>query len=83
MHPPSNDVDPLDIGSEGPFIEEKPYKIIFEATRCIGAGRCAEVSDNWKLALETGIDRLTSFFIDEDELAESVRAGRVVSGKEG
>jgi len=79
---PEEPIDPADIGGDGgPPIEEKPYKIIFEANKCIGAGRCAEVSENWKLDLSTGIASPNTYFIDESELDENVRAAEVCPAK--
>ncbi len=71
-----SDVDPREIGSDGPPVAEKPYKIIFEANRCIGAGRCAEVSDNWELDLATGVATPSVYFLAESDLAENVEAAR-------
>jgi len=76
--------DPADIGpSDGPPVAEKPYKILFEANRCIGAGRCAEVSDNWELDITTGIAAPEAFFIDGDDLAANVEAAEVCPAKKG
>ena len=76
--------DPGEIGStDGPPIEEKPYKILFEANRCIGAGRCAEVSDNWELDIATGIARPDSFFLDEADLEANVAAAARCPAKKG
>jgi len=75
-------VDPSTIGErDAPPIEEKPYKVVFEANKCIGAGKCAEVSDNWELDLETGIARPRAYFIDEDDLDANVRAAEVCPAK--
>ena len=75
-------VDPSDIGgTDAPPIEEKPYKIIFEANRCIGAGKCAEVSGNWELDLTTGIAKPKAYFIEESDLDENVRAAEVCPAK--
>ncbi|MFB6160058.1 MAG: ferredoxin [Haloferacaceae archaeon] len=76
-------VRPSEIGGEGPPVEEKPYKIVFEANRCIGAGRCAEVSDNWDLDLETGLARPRTYYVGEEDLAENVRAAEVCPAKKG
>jgi ferredoxin len=68
-------VNPSEIGgNDAPPVEEKPYKIIFEANKCIGAGKCAEVSDNWSMEIETGIAQPDAYFIDEAELEHNVRA---------
>ena len=77
-------LSPSDFGSgDGPSVEEKPYKVIFEANGCIGAGRCAEVSGNWELDLETGIARPRSFYLSADELEENVAAANVCPAKKG
>lgn len=75
-------VDPATIGeADAPPVEEKPYKVIFEANRCIGAGKCAEVSDNWDLDLSTGIASPRTYFFEESMLAENVRAAEVCPAK--
>jgi len=75
-------VDPGDIGErDAPPIDEKPYKIIFEANKCIGAGKCAEVSGNWELDISTGIAKPRAYFIDEGDLDENVRAAEVCPAK--
>ena len=75
-------IDPTDIGGDdGPPVAEKPYKIIFEANKCIGAGKCAEVSENWELNLSTGIASPKQYFIDESELDENIRAAEVCPAK--
>lgn len=75
-------IDPSSIGErDSPPVAEKPYKIIFEATACIGAGKCAEVSDTWKLDLETGIATPQAFFIDDAVLADNLRAAEVCPAK--
>jgi ferredoxin len=75
------DVSPSDIGGEGPPISEKPYKIVFEANKCFGAGRCAEVADNWEMDVGTGLASPRSYYIGEDELAENVRAAELCPAK--
>jgi ferredoxin len=75
-------IDPGEIGErDAPPVAEKPYKIIFEANRCIGAGKCAEVSDNWELDLSTGVATPRAYFIDESDLSENVRAAEVCPAK--
>jgi len=75
-------VDPSEIGGgDEPPVAEKPYKIIFEANKCIGAGKCAEVSETWDLDLTTGIAKPNAYFIDENELEENVRAAEVCPAK--
>jgi len=84
MADPEEDVlDPAEIGSEGPPVEEKPYKIVFEANKCIGAGKCAEVSDNWELDITTAIATPRSYFVGEDDLAENVAAAEKCPAKKG
>jgi ferredoxin len=79
---PEEPIDPAEIGeANAPPVAEKPYKIIFEANACIGAGKCAEVSDNWELSLETGIAQPQAYFLDESQLAENVRAAEVCPAK--
>jgi ferredoxin len=79
---PEEPVDPAEIGErDAPPVSEKPYKIIFEANKCIGAGKCAEVSDNWSLSLSTGIAQPSAYFIDEETLDENVRAAEVCPAK--
>jgi ferredoxin len=75
-------IDPTEIGeTDAPPVDEKPYKIIFEANKCIGAGKCAEVSGNWELDLSTGIASPKAYFIDEAALDENVRAAEVCPAK--
>ena len=77
-------IDPTALGeANSPPIEAKPYKVIFEANRCIGAGKCAEVSANWDLDLSTGLARPRSYFITEAELSHNVRAAGVCPAKKG
>ncbi|WP_253738247.1 ferredoxin [Halohasta salina] len=68
---------------DAPPIEEKPYKIIFEANKCFGAGRCAEASTNWELDLETGVANPRTYFLEESELNENVRAAELCPAKKG
>ena len=72
-----------DYGGDGPPVEEKPYKLVFEANKCFGAGRCAEATDNWQLDLSTGIAKPRSYYITEDELAENVEAAELCPAKKG
>ena len=68
---------------DAPPVDEKPYKIIFEANKCFGAGRCAEASTNWELDLDTGIAAPQSYFLEESELDENVRAAELCPAKKG
>jgi len=75
-------IDPATVGErDAPPVAEKPYKIIFEANKCIGAGKCAEVSANWSLDISTGLAAPDAYFIDEDSLAENVEAASVCPAK--
>ncbi|HET7324738.1 MAG TPA: ferredoxin, partial [Halococcus sp.] len=49
-------IDPSEIGErDAPPVSEKPYKIIFEANKCIAAGKCAEVAENWSMNILSAI----------------------------
>ncbi|MFB6304669.1 MAG: ferredoxin [Haloferacaceae archaeon] len=76
---------PSDVGSsdDAPPVEEKPYKVIFEANKCFGAGKCAEVSDNWDLDLDTGVARPRDYYLTEEQLDANVRAAEVCPAKKG
>jgi len=75
-------VDPSQMGgTDAPPVEEKPYKIIFEANKCIGAGKCAEVSTNWELSLDTGIAAPKAYFVGEDAVDDEIRAAEVCPAK--
>jgi len=77
-------VDPAELGErDAPPVAEKPYKVIFEANGCIGAGKCAEVSENWTLDLSTGIASPEAYFFDGEDLAHNVRAAEVCPAKKG
>ena len=77
-------LDPRDIGSvDAPPVDEQPYKLVFEANKCIGAGHCAAKSDNWSLDLSTGIARPTSYFRTEEELDDALAAAAACPAKRG
>lgn len=57
-----------------PPVDEKPYRVIFEGNLCFGAGRCAEISDNWEMELSTGRGRPREYFFTEQQLADNLRA---------
>jgi ferredoxin len=77
-------VDPSEIGeADAPPVAEKPYKIIFEANKCFGAGKCAEVSDNWEMDLASGMAKPGTYFIDEDDLDHNVAAADACPAKKG
>jgi len=76
--------EPSDVGSaDAPPVEEKPYKIIFEANKCFGAGKCAEVSKNWEMDLQTEMAKPRSYYVGEDDLDHNVRAAEVCPAKKG
>lgn len=75
-------VDPSEFGEQNaPPVEEKPYKILFEANKCFGAGKCAEVSTNWSLSLDTGIAQPNAYFFGEEELDHNVEAAEICPAK--
>lgn len=79
-------IDPGDLGpgpGDAPPVDEKPYKLVFEAGKCIGAGHCAAVSGNWSLDLETGIARPDAYFRGEDELDAALAAAERCPAKGG
>ena len=79
----NDEFDPSELGSEGPPVEENPYKVLFEANRCIGTGKCAAVSDNWELDISTGLASPKTYFFGEDELDSNVRAAEDCPAKKG
>ena len=77
-------VDPGEIAeTDAPTVAEKPYKVVFEANRCIGTGKCASVSDNWELDVATGVARPEAYFFSEEALDENVRAAEACPAKKG
>lgn len=73
---------PSDVGpADAPPVEEKPYKIVFEAAACFGAGTCAAVSSNWELNLDTGLAEPRVYLFDEAELEHNLRAAEVCPAK--
>jgi ferredoxin len=76
---------PSEIGSEAdaPSVETKPYKIIFEANKCFGAGKCAEVSANWEMDITSGLAKPRTYYFDEDDLDHNVRAAEACPAKKG
>ena len=83
MSEESRGLDPARIGSEGPPVAEKPFKLLFEANACIGAGRCAAVAANWEMNFDTGLAKPRSYFIDEAELEENIAAAFQCPAKKG
>jgi len=77
-------VNPSDIGeSDAPPVEEKPYKLVYEANKCFGAGKCAEVSANWEMDIASGLGQPKTYFFDEDELDHNVAAADACPAKKG
>jgi len=77
-------VDPSSIGGgDAPPVDEQPYKIVFEANKCFGAGKCAEVAANWEMDIASGLAKPKSYFFGESELDENVRAAEVCPAKKG
>jgi ferredoxin len=70
-----------DVGGDGPPVEEKPYKIVFEANKCFGAGKCAEVADNWVMDVVSGMAKPEAYYIGEEDLDENVRAAEACPAK--
>lgn len=68
---------------EEPPIAEKPYEIVFEGSRCFGAGKCAAAAENWEMDLSTGLASPKSYFIGEEDLNENVEAAEVCPAKKG
>ncbi|HKJ68990.1 MAG TPA: ferredoxin [bacterium] len=66
-----------------PSAEEKRYRIIFEGRRCIGTGKCAELSGNWEMNLTTGLAKPRSYFINEEELDHNLAAARACPARKG
>ncbi|MDY7083383.1 MAG: ferredoxin [Halobacteria archaeon] len=69
--------------SEDEGKENKPYKIVFEGKKCIGAGKCAEVSENWEMDISTGLAKPRSYFVGEEDLDHNVKAANVCPAKNG
>lgn len=79
---PDRPIDPGEIGEEdAPPIEQAPFKIVFEANRCIAAGKCAEVSANWEMDIATGLAKPDVYFFDEGDLDHNVRAAEACPAK--
>ena len=76
-------IQPSDVGGDGPPITQKPYKIVFEANLCIGAGKCAARSPDWNLDIDTGLARPSTYYVDEDELDHHIEAAESCPAKSG
>jgi ferredoxin len=80
--PEDEPIDPSELGeADAPPVEEAPYKVIFEANKCIGAGKCAEISENWEMDLTSGIAQPQTYFFGEEDLDHNVRAADVCPAK--
>ncbi|MEF8881931.1 MAG: ferredoxin [Halapricum sp.] len=80
----SDQIQPSEIGgTDAPPIDDKPYKIVFEANLCIGAGKCASVSPHWDLDLDTGLARPSTYYVGEDDLDHHVDAAESCPAKNG
>ena len=66
-----------------PPVSERPYRIEFEATGCIGAGPCASASPNWTLDLDTGIASPRERYVSEADLAHNAEAAERCPAKKG
>ena len=66
-----------------PPISEKPYRVEFEATNCIGAGPCASASSNWTLDLDTGIASPRERYVSEADFAHNAEAAERCPAKKG
>ena len=69
--------------ANAPPVEEAPYKIIFEANKCFGAGKCAEKSTNWTLSIDTGLGTPQAYFFGEEDLEENLEAARACPARNG
>jgi ferredoxin len=80
--PEHEPIDPSELGeADAPPVEEAPYKVIFEANKCIAAGKCAEISENWEMDLTSGIAQPQTYFFGEEDLDHNVRAADVCPAK--
>jgi ferredoxin len=80
--PEDEPIDPSELGeADAPPVEEAPYKVIFEANKCIAAGKCAEISENWEMDLTSGIAQPQTYFFGEEDLDHNVRAADVCPAK--
>ncbi|MFB6345566.1 MAG: ferredoxin [bacterium] len=60
------------------------FRIRFEADKCIGTGKCAEVApDYWKLDISEGIAKPKQPTFSEDELDKNLEAARACPAKNG
>lgn len=63
---------------------EKRFKIRFEADKCIGTGKCAEVApEYWELDLGKGIAKPKQPTFGQDGLDENLEAAKACPAKNG
>ncbi|MFC6988815.1 ferredoxin [Haloplanus sp. GCM10025708] len=80
----SGGFDPASVGeSDAPPVEDRPYKVLFEANLCFGAGKCASASENWTLDLRSGVARPRTYFLTEADLESNLRAAEACPAKKG
>ncbi|MFB6068670.1 MAG: ferredoxin [Halobacterium sp.] len=80
----SDDFDPASVGEgDAPPVEERPYKVLFEANLCFGAGKCAAASEHWTLDLQSGVARPRGYFLTEAEVESTLRAAEACPAKNG
>ena len=70
-------------GGAAPPVDEKPYRIEFDAQGCIGSGPCAAASDNWRLSLDTGISSPKRRYLAESEFDANTEAAERCPAKKG
>lgn len=65
-------------------MSENRYRIRFEADKCIGTGKCAEVApEYWSLDISEGIAKPEKPTFDEDELEVNLQAAKACPAKNG
>lgn len=69
--------------ADAPPVSEKPYRVEFEATGCIGAGHCASASPNWTLDLDTGIASPSERYVSRADLDHNAEAAEQCPAKKG
>ncbi len=75
--------DGADTADEADEDEEPRYKIRFEGRGCIGTGRCAEASSNWRMDVETGKARPVDYFVRDEDLSHNLEAADVCPANNG
>ena len=73
---------PSEIGdADAPPLAEAPYRVGFEADKCIAGRNSAPVPDDWTMDIETGIAQPNAYFFDKPDLGHNVRAAVVCPAK--